>query len=220
MNEPAIRLEEQIISLFPHRETQVLKGWILKKMGGRLWVYPLYYKFSKETILDNIQKCEEISRQSKTECVFRLVEHTNYYLSSLLTDCGYGLKTWGVVGKWSLTGNTEKFPTERKFKSRLTLKHGTGEDGEYVMAGADTVIGIRRQKLFFLPDGNLPAADIEDVLQFSLENGVTQILADLPGQRELPESYEHMGFCKAYLYSCYTLPDEVRLPRRGMYYGT
>jgi len=32
MNEPAIRLEEQIISLFPGMETLVCHGWILKKM--------------------------------------------------------------------------------------------------------------------------------------------------------------------------------------------
>lgn len=30
MNEPAIRLEEQIISLFPGMETLVCRGWILK----------------------------------------------------------------------------------------------------------------------------------------------------------------------------------------------
>jgi len=33
MNEPAIRLEEQIISLFPGVETLVCHGWILKKKG-------------------------------------------------------------------------------------------------------------------------------------------------------------------------------------------
>ena len=47
MNEPAIRTEEQIISLFPDRETQVCRGWVLKRMEGQLLVYPLYYKFSE-----------------------------------------------------------------------------------------------------------------------------------------------------------------------------
>lgn len=32
MNEPAIRMEEQIISLFPGMETLICHGWILKKM--------------------------------------------------------------------------------------------------------------------------------------------------------------------------------------------
>ncbi len=92
MNDPAIRVEEQIISLFPDRETRIFQGWILKKMDRHLLVYPLYYKFSQGDIHENIRKCEEISRQSGMDCVFRIVEHTNYYLSSILTDNGYGLK--------------------------------------------------------------------------------------------------------------------------------
>lgn len=68
MNKQAIRLEEH------------------------LFVYPLYYKFSQENIPDNVQKCEEISRQSGAGCVFRIVEHTNYYLSSILTNRGYTLE--------------------------------------------------------------------------------------------------------------------------------
>ena len=35
MNEPAIRTEEQSISLFPDRETLVCRGWVLKRMEGR-----------------------------------------------------------------------------------------------------------------------------------------------------------------------------------------
>ncbi len=50
MNEPAIKIEEQIVSLFPDRETFVCRGWILKKMDGYLVVYPLYYKFSQGDI--------------------------------------------------------------------------------------------------------------------------------------------------------------------------
>ena len=46
VNEPAIRTEEQIISLFPDRETLICRGWVLKRMEGQLLVYPLYYKFS------------------------------------------------------------------------------------------------------------------------------------------------------------------------------
>ncbi len=91
MNESAQRCEEQIISLFQDRETLICQGWILKKMEGRLLVYPLYYKYSQGNIPDNIRKCEEISRRSGLDCVFRIVEHTNYHLSSILTDNGYVL---------------------------------------------------------------------------------------------------------------------------------
>ena len=40
--------------------------------------------------------------------VFRIVEHTNYHLSSILTDNGYGLEKCGVVCEGSLTGNTRE----------------------------------------------------------------------------------------------------------------
>ena len=39
------------------------------------------------------------SRQCGAGCVFRIVEHTNYHLSSILTDSGYGLEKCGVVGE-------------------------------------------------------------------------------------------------------------------------
>lgn len=32
MNDPAIRTEEQIISLFPDRETLICRGWVLKRI--------------------------------------------------------------------------------------------------------------------------------------------------------------------------------------------
>lgn len=32
VNEPAIRTEEQIISLFPDRETLICRGWVLKRI--------------------------------------------------------------------------------------------------------------------------------------------------------------------------------------------
>ena len=182
MNEPAIRMEEQIISLFQDRETQICQGWILKKMGGCLLVYPLYYKYSQGNIPDNIQKCEEISRQSGMDCMFRIVEHTNYHLSSILTDNGYVLKECGVVGECTITEDVGNLYAPRKTQDSLFLKNGTeGENAEYVMADVDTVIGIKRQGLLFLPDGNLPGVKIEDILRFSVDNGVTRILADIPG---------------------------------------
>lgn len=205
MNEPAIRMEEQIISLFPDRDTLVCQGWILKKMGDSLFVYPLYYKFSQGNIPDNIRKCEEISRKSGMGCVFRIVEHTNYHLSSILTDNGYGLKNCGVVGEWSMTEDTGNFCVGEN--SQYLKSVADGENAEYIMAGSDKVIGIKQQGLLFLPDGNLPCVSIEDILQFGAADGVTRILADIPGKEELPERYERAGFHRAYLYRCYQKED-------------
>ena len=201
MNEPAIRTEEQIISLFQERETQICRGWILKKMGGCLWVYPLYYKFSQGNIPDNIRKCEEISRRDRMGCVFRIVEHTNYHLSSILTDNGYGLKNCGVVGEWNMTEDTGNFCVGGN--SRYHKSAADGENAEYIMAGSDKVIGIKQQGLLFLPDGNLSYEGIEDILRFGAADGVTRILADIPGKEELPEQYGRAGFRRAYLYRCY-----------------
>ncbi len=201
VNEPAIRTEEQIISLFQDRETLVCSGWILKKMGGCLWVYPLYYKFSQGNIPDSIRKCEEISRRNRTDCVFRIAEHTNYHLSSILTDNGYGLKNCGVVGEWNTTEEAGNFCVEGD--SRYLKNVAGGEDTEYITAGSEKVIGIKQQRLLFLPDGNLLCAGIEDILRFGAADGVTRILADIPGKEELPEQYERAGFRRAYLYRCY-----------------
>ncbi len=201
MNEPAIRTEEQIISLFADRETLVYRGWVLKRMEGQLLVYPLYYKYSQGNIPDNIQKCEEISHRSGLDCVFRIVEHTNYHLSSILTENEYVLKECGVVGEWNVTKDAGNLYAPRKTQDSLFLKKG--ENAEYVMADVDTVIGIKRQELLFLPDRNLPDAGIEDILRFLVDNGVTRILADIPGKEELPEQYGRAGFHRAYLYRCY-----------------
>ena len=169
MNEPAQRCEEQIISLFQDRETQVWQGWILKKMGGHLCVYPLYYKYSQGNIPDNIRKCEEISHRSGLDCVFRIVEHTNYHLSSILTDNGYMLKECGVVGEWNVTKDAGNLYAPMKTQDGLFLRNGTeGENAEYVMTDADTVNGIKRQELLFLPDGNLPGVEIEDMRRSSI----------------------------------------------------
>ena len=209
MNEPAQRCEEQIISLFQDRETLVCQGWILKKMGGHLCVYPLYYKYSQGNIPDNIRKCEEFSHQSGLACVFRIVEHTNYHLSSILTDNGYVLKECGVVGEWIITEDTGNLYAPKKPQGSLFLKNGAeGENAEYVMADADTVIGIKRQELLFLPDANLPELGIEDILWFLVDNGVTRILADIPGKDELPEQYGRAGFYRAYLYRCYQMKEK------------
>lgn len=208
MNEPAIRAEEQIISLFPDRETLVCRGWVLKRMEGRIVVYPLYYKFSDGDIPENIRRCEEISRQCGAECVFRIVEHTNYYLSSILTDSGYGLGKCGVVGEWNLTANDGKLCVKGKMLDGLFLKNGNGGT-EYVMAG-EMVIGIKRQRLLFLSDGNLPDIGMEDILRFAAANGIVRILADIQGREGLPEQYGRLGFCRAYLYRCYQKNQEEK----------
>ena len=208
MNEPAIRMEEQIISLFPDRETLVCQGWMLKKMESLLLVYPMYYKFSQGDIPENIRRCEKISRQYRAECVFRIVEHTNYYLSSILTDNGYGVEKWGMVGEWNLAGNIGELCMKEKMQGRLLLKK-RNSGTECVMVG-EKVIGIKRQELLFLPDGNLSDIGMEDILRFSVANGIVRILADISGKEELPERYEQTGFCRAYSYRCYQKKSEVK----------
>lgn len=208
MNEPAIKTEEQIISLFLDRETLICRGWVLKRMEGQLLVYPLYYKFSEGDIPENIRRCEEISRQCGAGCVFRIVEHTNYHLSSILTDNGYGMEKCGVVGEWNLTGDAGKLCMKGKMPEGLFLKNGNGGT-EYVMAG-EMVVGIKRQGLLFLPDGNLSDTGLEYILRFSVENGIVRILADIPGEEELPEQYGRLGFCRAYLYRRYQKNKEAK----------
>ncbi len=208
VNEPAIRTEEQIISLFPDRETLICRGWVLKRMEGQLLVYPLYYKFSEGDIPENVRRCDEISRQCGAGCVFRIVEHTNYHLSSILTDNGYGLEKCGVVGECDLTGDTGELRMEGQMLDGLLLKNGNGGT-EYVMTG-ETAIGIKRQGFLFLPDGNLPDTGLEDILRFAAANGIVRILADVPGEEELPEQYRRLGFCRAYLYRCYQKEQEEK----------
>ena len=205
MNESAVRLEEQVISLFSEWETEICQGWILKKMGRYLLVYPLYGNCSQMNILDNIHKCEEISCQGSLNCMFRIVEYTNYYLSSVLADNGYRVEKCCVVGELYLLEKGSCLYESEMQKCRLFLKQGKGtETVEYVMAEHDITVGIKRQNLLFLPDGNLPdGTDLEEILQFGVENGITQILADIPGREELPEQYKWAGFSKAYLYRCY-----------------
>ena len=191
MNEPAIRLEEQIISLFPDKETLICQGWILKKMEGYLYIYPLYYKSFVENISDNIHKCEEISRQCGLACVFRIVEHTNYHLSSILTDRGYEVKKYGVVGEWNLPDNADRLWREKKMEDKMFWEK-------------DRNIGIRKRELLLLQDRCLPdTPGPEAALHFALKNGITQILADISKQEVLPEQYEQAGFYRRYLYRCY-----------------
>ena len=96
---------------------------------------------------------------------------------------------------------------KEKVQGGLFMKNGNGGT-EYVMAG-ETAIGIMRQGLLFLPDGNLPDIGLEDILRFAAANGIVRILADIPGREELPEQYGRLGFCRAYLYRCYQKNKEA-----------
>ena len=174
MNEPAIRTEEQIISLFPDRETQVCRGWVLKRMEGQLLVYPLYYKFSEGDIPENIRRCEEIGRQCGARCVFRIVEHTNYHLSSILTDNGYGLEKCGVVGEWNLTGDAGKLCMKRKMPEVVGAdvydRTGNGHLGiiEFpvpILKGNVEVIKSIREKLYEPEFSDLTVVDFSDLAQ-------------------------------------------------------
>ena len=90
----------------------------------------------------------------------------------------------------------------------LFLKNGNGGT-EYVVAG-EMVVGIKRQGLLFLPDGNLTDTGLEDILRFAAANGIVRILADIPGREELPEQYGRLGFRRAYLYRCYQKNQEEK----------
>ena len=97
---------------------------------------------------------------------------------------------------------------KEKMQGRLLLKK-RNSGTECVMVG-EKVIGIKRQELLFLPDGNLPDIGMEDILRFSVANGIVRILADISGKEELPERYEQTGFCRAYSYRCYQKKSEVK----------
>ena len=97
---------------------------------------------------------------------------------------------------------------KEKVQGGLFMKSGNGGT-EYVMAG-ETVIGIKRQGLLFLPDGNLSDIGLEDILRFAAANGIVRILADIPGREELPEQYGRLGFRRAYLYRCYQKNQEEK----------
>lgn len=206
MNESAIRMEEQIISLFADRETQVYYGWILKKMRTHFLVCPLYYKLSEKNLLDIIQKCEKISAQSGRECVFRIVEHTNYSLRAVLKDIGCELRKCGIVSELSLGDYEGSFAGKKKeYCKKLFLKKKTdGENIEYVLEENDRIVGIRSQGILFLQDVDLSdSLLLEDILQFSRINGITKILLDVPEKEELPERYRRAGFGRNYTYCCY-----------------
>ena len=207
MNDAAVRLEEQIISLFPMLETEVYQGWILKYTSHHAVIYPLYGSFDKN-ITERIQACEKISHQKSLNCQFRIVEHTNYYLAARLEDYGYKLHCSYIVGKWCINENAI-LPGQNLNKEAGTLKailrKEPGENvTEKIVTDNGSVVGIKRQELLYLPKGRLPyGVDVNDIFQFAFRNHISRILVNIPANEKLLAHYRESGFHKAYLYRCY-----------------
>ncbi|MCM1224512.1 MAG: hypothetical protein NC548_59700 [Lachnospiraceae bacterium] len=212
MNEPAVRLEEQIISLFSNLETELYQGWILKQTSCKTVVYPLYGDFfNKQDLISRIKKCEEISRQKSLSCEFRIVEHTNYYLASLLEDNGYKRHCHIIaeqyVNEWFDTPNHNKNKAGQERKMVLNKIEGMNV-AEKVVTNNGSMIGIMRYELLYLPNGKLSCeVEIEDIFQFAAQNQVSRILADISDNEKLLVNYRESGFHKAYLYRCYQKED-------------
>lgn len=105
MNEPAVKMEEQIINLFQEAETEVYEGWVLKTLGSRLIVFPLYNVYP-DNMDERIRACERLGNEKSAECMFRIAENTNFYLHSRLEKNRYILRERSIVGDLSITGET------------------------------------------------------------------------------------------------------------------
>lgn len=211
MNEPAVRLEEQIISLFSNLGTEVYQGWVLKETSCHMVIYPLYGSSDKD-IVEHIRVCEEISRQKSINCEFHIVEHTNYHLASRLEDCGYKIQNCYIVAERNM--NESDFSFNRNLcneigKSKVSLSKMAGTNiTENIVTNNGAIIRIKRQKLLYLPNGKLPYdVEIDDIFQFAIGNQISKILVNILETEELLEYYEKAGFHKAYLYRCYQKED-------------
>ena len=105
MNEPAVKMEEQIINLFQEAETEVYEGWVLKTLGSRLIVFPLYNVYP-DNMDERIRACERLGNEKSAECMFRIAENTNFYLHSRLEKNRYILRERTIVGDLSITEET------------------------------------------------------------------------------------------------------------------
>lgn len=208
MNEYAIRLEEQIISLFPQQETEVYQGWIIKKEGSHLCVHPLYSYYPDHNILQSIQRCETISRQNGLDCMFRIAEYTNYHLASVLTDYGYRLQQCCLIGELQIEQQEDPVyrndgvtcPETAQCLDSLLIRQTDGGNIEKIISQSGMVIGFRRQELLFIPNGDrMDGRMIEQLCRFSQFHGICRIIVNIPGQEELPEEYEKLGCHKVYL---------------------
>ena len=211
MNEPALRLEEQIISLFSNFKTEIYQGWVLKETSCHTIIYPLYGS-SDNSIVERIRACEEISRQKSLSCEFRIIEHTNYHLAACLEDNGYKLRHCYIVGEWHLNeAGFQTVPNQSEVykKRKVTLRKTTGTNiTENIVANDGSVVGIKRQGILYLPNGKLPHdMEISDIFLFATENQISDILVNIPEDEKLLTYYKEAGFHKAYLYRCYQKED-------------
>lgn len=212
MNEPAVRLEEQIISLFSNLETELYQGWVLKQTSCKAVIYPLYgASLCRQDIIDRIKMFEEISRQKHLSCEFRIVEHTNYYLASLLEDNGYKRHCHIIaeqyVNEWFDTPDHNGSKAGQKRKMVLNKIEGKNV-AEKVVTNNGSMIGIMGHELLYLPNEKLSCeVEIDDIFQFAAGNQVSRILVDIPDSEKLLASYRESGFHKAYLYRCYQKED-------------
>lgn len=207
MNEPAVRLEEQIINLFSGYGTEIYQGWILKDILRRTVVWPLYGSLD-QNISDRIQACEAIGRRRLQSCEFRIVENSNYYLASLLADNGYRPQCSYIVGEFAVAEGAlscERRLCRKKGGPEIFFERIAGKDKtEALVTENGSVIGIRRQELLYLPDGKLPCdAAIEDVLLLAAGHQVSRILVNIPENETWRAYYREAGFHRAYLYRCY-----------------
>lgn len=240
MNEPILKLEEQIINLYQDTETQVYEGWILKSSGRRLVVFPLYNVYP-DSVDEHIRGCERIGEEKAVKCMFRIAENTNFYLHSRLEKNNYMRQECFVVGELHITEETTaqlkaKNLTETKKESNTDngvgnipetaplpfpdcglflekQKAGSIRENVFMMQMDENgnrgkcihrKVGVKQGKLLFIAQGaGTSRLRAEDVLEFSLMNGVERVLVDVPETIFLGGNFGEYGFRKAYTYCCY-----------------
>lgn len=216
MNKLAVKLEEQIISLFSNLETELYQGWVLKQTSSKMIIYPLYGgSLTRQDISDHIKKCESVSRQKSLPCEFRIVEHTNYYLASILEDNGYKRHDYSIAERYinnyaaphhnpNLIIHNPKIHDPKIILTKTAEKNKTKK----IIADDGSIVGIQRQELLYLPDGNLSCKlKINDIFQFAAENQISRILVNIRENETLSAHYQKSGFRKLYLYHCYQKED-------------
>lgn len=222
MYNSAIQLEEQRLNLFPEAETMIHEGWVIKMLDGRLFVCPLYQS-SFGQIDERIRYCEDLGRRKKTACVFRVIEQTNYYLNSRLEKNGYQVHRQATIAALQITEDTaarlsghKQAESSRNDRTLMLVPAQDMGQTEALIAAEppcgesdqterrSKTIGFKRDSLLLLFGDSLCAfPELEDILAFCLQNNITDILADLPGCKQLPEPYAQFGFQNAYTYCCY-----------------
>lgn len=144
MNEPAVKLEEQIINLFSNTQTEVYDGWILKKFADRLLVLPLYNN-SPDCVEERIKACEEISRKKEAGCVFRVVENTNFYLNSRLESRHYTLQDSSIIGELRITDEiSTKLQEQSAAEPSLSMEFLSGKQDNGLSAEDAVLLGSKK----------------------------------------------------------------------------